>query len=92
MRRNQFSSLILSGQMDREEALSLLETSPLTDDEIQIEFSYVVSKLEIEEEELQHYFELPLKYYWDYKNRKWLFDFGETFLKKVAGTRRGGAL
>ena len=92
MRRNQFSSLILSGQMDREEALSILERSPLSDEEIKIEFSYVASKLEIEEAELKHYFAFPLKYYWDYKNRKWLFDLGESILKKVAGTRRGGAL
>lgn len=80
-RRVQFSSLILTKQMAREEALKKLEQpayDPVTIDE---EFEYIASKLEISVDELRHYHEMPHKSFRDYKNEEWLFDFGARAMK-----------
>lgn len=67
-RRVQFSSLILAGQMTREEALEELEKKPYDPETIKDDFKYIATKLGITVNELQGYFDMPLKYYWDYKN------------------------
>lgn len=72
-RRVQFSSLILAGQMTREEALKGLETKAYDPETIKDEFKYIATKLGISVEELQGYYDMPLKFYWDYPN-------GEKFL------------
>ena len=40
------------------------------------EFPYIANKLGICEEELNYYFEMPKKWYFDYKNEKRIFDLG----------------
>ena len=76
-RRVQFSSLILAGQMTREEALKELEQKAYDPETIKDEFKYIATKLGISVEELQEYFEMPLKFYWDYPNSEkflqWLY-------------------
>lgn len=91
MRRNQFSSLILTGQMTREEALEALRHPALTPEIVAAEFQYISTKLGIKPEELRYYHEMPKKYYWDYKNQKRIFDFGARVMQRFANTRRGGA-
>jgi hypothetical protein len=91
MRRNQFSSLILTGQMTRDQAMAELEKPPYDPETINQDFAYIATKLGITVDELRRYHELPKKFYWDYKNRKKLFDVGEKVLGLIAGTRRGGA-
>lgn len=75
VRRPQLSSLILTEQLDREKALEILELPPLTEEEGQKLFTDVAKKLDLTEEELQSYFEMPL---WEntYKNSRWLFNLG----------------
>ena len=90
MRRIQFPSLIVSGQLDRKKALTLLEKSPLSDIQIKNEFKYVSNKLDISEDQLENLLNLPKKYYFDYKNREKIFNLGEKVLKKVFNVRRGG--
>jgi N-acetyl sugar amidotransferase len=68
-RKVQFSSLILAGQMTREEALEELKKKPYDPETIKDDFKYVATKLGISVEELQGYFDMPLKFYWDYKNQ-----------------------
>ncbi|WP_020223582.1 N-acetyl sugar amidotransferase [Holdemania massiliensis] len=75
IRKAQLSSLILTGQMTREEALQILKTPPLTDAEAKNLFSEIAEKLQISEEELQQYFELP-KVYRKYKNNAKAFRVG----------------
>ena len=65
MRRIQFSSLILSKQMTREEALILLEEPPYDPEDIQQDFEYIATKLGISVDELRGYHEMPKKFYWD---------------------------
>ncbi len=91
IRRVQFSSLILSGQMTRDEALRRLESPPIDQAAVDQEFAYVASKLEITAEQLRGYHELPKKYYWDYANQQWVFELGEKVLSLFSTTRRGGA-
>lgn len=91
MRRNQFSSLILTGQMSRDDALIQLDKPSLSQQEIINESSYIASKLEISLSELNQYYDMPLKYYWDYKNNSRLFALGSTILSKLANKRRYGS-
>jgi len=67
-RRVQFSSLILAGQMSRAEALEELKKKPYDPETIKDDFKYVATKLGISAEVLQGYFDMPKKFYWDYKN------------------------
>ena len=61
-RKVQFSSLILTNQMTRGEALELLKKQPLTNDEIKTEKEFVASKLKISISELENFFNLPKKH------------------------------
>ena len=79
----QLSSLILTDQLSREEALEALRKTSLTDEEVAIEFDYVASKLEISSEELQRYLEMPKRYYFDFPNSAGMFEFGARVLHFV---------
>ena len=59
IRKAQLSSLVVTGQMSRDEALKILERPPITEEEGKAIFREVAEKLEITEEELQKYFEMP---------------------------------
>lgn len=82
-RRVQFSSLILTGQMTRDEALKQLEKPAYDPTTIQQEFEYIATKLGISEDELNHYFTMPKKFYRDYKNQEKIFNAGARVLKAV---------
>jgi N-acetyl sugar amidotransferase len=75
-RRVQYSSLILTGQMTREEALADLARSPYDQQTIAHDFEYISTKLGISVAELQGYMEAPTKSYKDYKNQLYLFLLG----------------
>ena len=59
IRRAQLSSLVVTGQMTREEALSILEEPPLSEEEGQELMSVIARKLEITEDELIGFLEMP---------------------------------
>lgn len=80
-RRVQYSSLILTGQMTREEALAKLEKPAYDPNTIDEEFEYIATKLGISVDELRHYHSMPKKTYKDYRNQEWLFDLGAKALK-----------
>lgn len=75
IRKAQLSSLVITGQMTREEALEILKTPPLSEEESKELFSQVAQKLNITEEELMSYYNLPKKYI-KYKNNEWAFKLG----------------
>jgi N-acetyl sugar amidotransferase len=91
MRRRNFSSLILTNQMTREEALTLLEQPPLDRETVEQETIYVATKLGISTDELLGYHAMPKKFFRDYRNQHKLFELGERVLGALTGTRRGGA-
>lgn len=80
-RRVQYSSLILTGQMTREDALEKLKKPAYNPETIQEEFNYIATKLGISPDELRKYLTMPKKFYWDYKNQESLFNFGAKVLK-----------
>lgn len=59
IRRAQLSSLVVTGQMTREDALAILEKPPLTEAESKELFAAVAKRLQISEEELMEFHELP---------------------------------
>lgn len=86
-RRVQFSSLILTGQMSRDEALEQLEKPSYDPATIDDDFQYVASKLRISEDELRGYHVMPRKTYRDYRNREWMFDLGACVLKLIGAEK-----
>lgn len=72
-RRVQYSSLILTGQMTREEALDELARPPFDEETVHQDFEYIATKLGISVSELQSYMDAPIKSFRDYKNQLYLF-------------------
>tara|TARA_B100001248_G_scaffold248940_1_gene221668 strand:- start:12577 stop:13599 length:1023 start_codon:yes stop_codon:yes gene_type:complete len=90
-RKVQFSSLILTGQMTREEAMEKLARTAYDPETISHDFEFVASKLNITSDELKIYFNTPNKTYMDYANQETLYDFGAKlfrFLGKELGGKR----
>jgi hypothetical protein len=85
----QFSSLILTGQMSREEALEKLRSPPHDEATIGREMEFVATKLGIPVAELQSYLEGPNRSYRDYRNQSWVYDIGARTLKAL-GLEIGG--
>ena len=54
-----------------------------------LEKQFIADKLRIDLEELENYFNLPLKTYNDYPNQAWLYNIGSKFLKLI-GKEIGG--
>lgn len=88
-RKVQFSSLILTEQMTREDALKELEQDAMTDEQVLQEFEYIANKLDIPATELQSYFNAPNKTYKDYKSMQGIYDIGAKVLKGL-GIEKGG--
>lgn len=86
-RRVQYSSLIQTGQMTREEAVKKLEQPAYDPATIDEDFEYIATKLGITVEELRHYHTMPKKTYKDYKNQEWMFDLGAKALKLLGVER-----
>lgn len=80
-RKVQYSSLILTKQMSRKEALEKLAYPAISENDVKHEFEYVANKLGITTNELQKYFDQPNKTYKDYPNQEILFDFGARALR-----------
>lgn len=88
-RKVQYSSLILTGQMTREEALEKLSKPAYNPEEIDREFEYIADKLDMTVGELRTCFNSPNKTYRDYKNQESIYNMGAWFMRKV-GMERGG--
>ena len=82
-RKVQFSSLILTGQMTRDEALERLKAPAYDPETIHDEFSYIAKKLGISVEDLRRYHAMPLKSYKDYRNQEAIFNLGAKILRAI---------
>lgn len=87
IRRAQLSSLVVTGQMSRDEALTILEKPPLSEGECAKLFSEVAHKLEISEEELMKYFELP-KCTERFRSQQRMYEAGIRLYEKLGLERR----
>jgi len=87
-RRAHFSSLIMTGQMSHEEALKRISKPEMSEQFLTQEFEYVAHKLDLTTDELKQLFELPKKYYHDYKNKKWIISLGANIMRYLGLERR----
>lgn len=87
-RKVQFSSLILTEQMSRKEALENLKELAYDEDTIKHDFEYVATKLGISVDELKGYMDAPNKSYRDYKSQMSTFLWGIKILKALGIERR----
>lgn len=69
------SSLIMTGQMTREEALKQMEQPPLSEEEGKQMFKNIAKKLQISEEELQSYFDKGYDGH-KYRTSNWAYKIG----------------
>lgn len=87
-RRAHFSSLIMTGQMTREEALDRISRPEMDEHFLQQEFEYVAHKLGLTVEELQELFDSPKKTYRDYRNKRWIIGLGANILRRLGSEKR----
>jgi len=89
VRRVQFSSLIVTNQMTRVEALENLSHPSFDEATIGQEIEFVANKLGISIDDLNGYMNLPKKTYKDYKNQRQLYDLGARAMR-ILGLEIGG--
>lgn len=82
-RRAHFSSLILTGQMAREEALERLSKPAYDPEEIAQDFEYIATKLGLTAPELKEVMAGPNKTYRDYRNAMTFIDMGTKVLRAL---------
>ncbi len=87
-RRAHFSSLILTGQMTREEALKRISKPELDEQFLEKEFEYVAHKLDLTIEELTSIFNGPNKTYKDYKNKIGIIKLGSKMMSLLGLEKR----
>jgi len=87
-RRAHFSSLILTGQMGRDEALSRISKPELSEEFLNKEFDYVADKLDFKTEELRELFKGPNKTFHDYNNKRNLIGLGAKTMRMLGLEKR----
>jgi N-acetyl sugar amidotransferase len=80
-RKPQFSSLIVTGQMSRDEAVERLKQPAYPMEDVEKDYDFIASKLRISVEELKKYHSMPIKTFKDYKNQEFLFTLGSRFTR-----------
>ena len=67
--------------MTRDEALNRISKPEMSEHFFKQEFEYVAHKLDLSKDELQKLFESPKKYYYHYKNKRWLIALGTVLMR-----------
>ncbi|VAW80178.1 N-acetyl sugar amidotransferase WbpG, partial [hydrothermal vent metagenome] len=87
-RKAHFSSLILTGQMTREEALNRIKQPELDEHFLEREFEYVAHKLDLTVDELTSIFEGENKSSYDYKSKRTLIEIGAKIMSRLGLEKR----
>ena len=87
-RQAHFSSLIMTGQMTRDEALARISSPEMDEHFLQQEFEYVANKLDLSVGELRGIFEGENRTYRDYKNKRWMIGLGANVLRWLGLEKR----
>jgi len=87
-RKAHLSSLILTNQMTREEALDRISRPELTEQAMMQDFEFVAKKLDMTPSELQKLFEGGNKTYRDYKNKMVLITLGNKAMRMLGMEKR----
>lgn len=80
-RKAHLSSMILSGQITREEALKEIKKDIYPSEELKQDTDYIINKLGLTKEEFEQIMALPPKTFWDYPSheKSWYFSIGMFF-------------
>jgi N-acetyl sugar amidotransferase len=87
-RRAHFSSLIMTGQMTRDQALDRISRPEMDEHFLNQEFEYVAHKLGLTVDELQRFFDMPKKTYRHYRNKRDLIGLGANVMRKLGLEKR----
>ncbi len=87
IRRAWLSTLIITGQMTRDEALKVLEQPPLSEEESKELFSEVAKRLEISEKELMSYHDMP-ECIEEFKSQEKFYNLGIRLYEKLGIEKR----
>ena len=85
----QYSSLILTDQMTRDEALERLKKPPYDPETVHQDLEYIATKIGITGEELRGYMAAPNKTYRDYKSQGGVYRVGAKVMKMFGMTLGG---
>ncbi|MFC4209926.1 N-acetyl sugar amidotransferase [Pedobacter lithocola] len=87
-RKSHFSSLILTGQMKREEALERLKYPEVDSQVMEREFEYVAHKLDLTKEQLREIYSGPNKKFSDYKTKMGIIRLGSKVMQFLGLEKR----
>jgi N-acetyl sugar amidotransferase len=87
-RRAHLSSLIMTGQLERTEALGRIARPEMDEMFLRQEFEYVAHKLDLSVDELQALFDSPKRTYRDYRNKRWLIRLGAEIMGRLRLEKR----
>jgi putative aminotransferase len=87
-RRAHFSSLIVTGQMEREDAVERISRPEMEEHFLKQEFEYVAHKLDMSVDELEQLFQMPNRTFRNYHNKRWLIGAGSNVLRRLGMERR----
>jgi putative aminotransferase len=87
-RRAHLSSLIMTEQIQRDEALDRISSSEMNKEFLAQEFEFVAHKLGLSVRELENIFNSPKKTYKDYKNKRWMIRLGAQILRYLGPEKR----
>lgn len=88
-RRAHYSSLIVAGEMTREEALEKLQVPLYTEDELREDLEYVAKKLDFTVDELNSVIAAPARKHTDYGNVAWMFDHSSRWVQLARYIAKG---
>ena len=87
-RRAHFSSLILTQQMTRSEAMERIKDTELSKDFLECEFEYIAHKLDLTKDELERIFKEKNKTVENYKNKRFLVEVGSKAMRLLGLEKR----
>lgn len=87
-RRAHFSSLIMTGQMTRDEALSRIAKPEMDEHFLTQEFEFVAHKLDLSVDGLRQLFEQPRKTFRNYRNKRWMITLGANTMRWLGLEKR----
>ena len=79
-RRPHFSSMILAGDMTREEAIEKLKESPYNKDNLENDLKVILDKLQLTKKDWEEIMRTPIKSYRDYENNEKLYQLKKQYL------------
>ncbi len=89
VRRVQFSSLILTNQMKRSDAIKILKDKPYDVENIKHDIEFIANKLKVSVSDINHYFNLPKRNYKSYRSQKYIYNIG-SFILRFLNLELGG--